>query len=114
MVGKVLVPGDSEEGEKEKQDNNWKSNVAAEALCASLRLGFLSRETLWVSVRTAAGSPGWDSWLGTSHLTWEMFMTQSKERTSRNRQPMLKTLNSSSFPPMCLFFCSKGMLESSS
>lgn len=57
----------------------------------------------WVS----AGSLGWDSCLGTSHMTLEAFTTQSKESTRRNRQPMLKTLNI--FLP-CLFFCSKGML----
>lgn len=111
VVGEVLVPGGSEHREKEKQDNDWKSNVAAQGLCASLRLRFLNRETLGVSVRIAAGSPGWDSCLGTSHVTLEIFTTQSKESTSRNRQPMPQTLNI--FLP-CLFSCSKGMLEISS
>lgn len=39
MAGTVLVPGGSEEEEKEKQDNYWKNAVAAQALCASVRLG---------------------------------------------------------------------------
>lgn len=111
MVRKVLVPGGSEEGEKEKQDNDWKSAVAAQALCTSVRLGFLNRETLWVSVRTAAGSPGWDSWLCTSHVTLEMFIIQLKESTSANRQPILKTIFH--LFPHCVF-CSKDMLEISS
>lgn len=56
MAGEVLVPGGSEQREKEKQDNDWKSNVAAQALCASLRLRFLNRETLGVSV-------SWEPWM---------------------------------------------------
>lgn len=99
-------------GRRERKTRQWLENaVAPKALGASVRLGFLSRETLWVSVRTAAGSPGWDSWLDTSHMTLGMFINQSKESTNRNRQPTLKHFI---FVLPMSVVCSKCMLEISS